>query len=83
MGTTCPRLRNTTQLAHQRGLLPKKQELTCEFENRCDQVDCLKSEDPNFRPIFIQQNEVSSELSQKDKFLVRIEKCLRIMRERG
>lgn len=83
MGTTCPRLRNATQLAHQRGLLPKKEVLTCEYEGGCDQVDCIKSEEPNFRPIFFKQNEVSSELSQKDKFLVRVGKCLRIIRERG
>ena len=82
MEIECPRLRSATKLAHQKGLLPKKQTLTCEFESKCNQVDCFKSEDPNFRSIFIKESEVR-ELSQKDKFYVKLEKCLRIRRERG
>ena len=82
MVTKCPYLRSASKLAHQKGLLPKKQTLTCEFEGECNQVDCFKSEDPNFRPIFIKETEVG-ELSQKDKFYMKLEKCLRVRRERG
>ena len=78
MVTECPYLRSVTKLAHQRGLLPKKQSLACEFEGKCSQVDCPKSEDPNFRPLFIKSSEISEEPSQKDKFYAKLEKHFQI-----
>lgn len=83
MITKCPYLINATKLAHQRGLLPKKEILKCEFEGNCDQVDCLKLENPSFKPIFIKQGEVGGEFSPETEFYVRAKKSLRIIRERG
>lgn len=83
MITECSYLRNATKLAHQRGLLPKKEILQCEFEGNCGQVDCLKLENPNFKPIFIKQGVASGESSPKTKFYVLAKRSLRIIRERG
>ena len=82
MTVTCPYLRNATKLAHKKGLLPKKEVLECKIEATCDQVDCLKLEDPNFRTLYIKQSETIEIPSRVDKFYGWVEKSLQI-RYRG
>ena len=82
MKPVCPYLRNATKLAHKRGILPKKKVLECKLEGECDQVDCTRLEDPNFRTLYIKQSETIKELSQMDKLYAKLEKRLQ-MRRRG
>lgn len=83
MVTGCPYLRSATKLAHQRGLLPKKQLLTCEFEGSCDHVDCEKLDAPNYRTIKIVQGLGGQSTSLLDRFYDVLEKHQEVMRERG
>lgn len=85
MATTisCPRLKNTTALAHKRGLLGKKQRLTCEFEDTCDHVDCIKELNPNYRTIGIVQGLSDQGVSREDRFYRILKKHQGVMKERG
>ncbi len=83
MDNRCPLLDATSGLAHKRGILPKNVRADCGFEATCDHVNCLKLERPNYRTLYIQQAGISEELSEIETFYARIEKSLRIIRERG
>ena len=83
METECPYLRNATQLAHQKGLLPKKQMLMCELEGKCDYVDCQKIEQPAYRTVYFKQNVTGKDTPPLEKFYKKIKESLQIIRERG
>jgi len=76
----CPILGAAGHLARKRGLTGEKEQLTCSYTD-CDKVNCLKSEEPDFRTLYLSQSGVSDSESNKEKFFSRLKKTLQIIRQ--
>lgn len=68
----CLFLKSATKLAHEKGLLPKRQLLKCEFENTCTGLECIKINNLNYRTIKLKQCALENSVSPVDKFYGRL-----------